>query len=241
MTENTSVGTASVRLDYFSDVLCVWAYGSQVRVDELKHAFPGQIDLHYRFIPLFAVTAQRIGQGWQEQGGYAAFGRHVREVAAQWPHVQVHDQLWERSVPPSSVPAHLFLKAVQLLQERGELSADPVDRFDGRSLLEEAIWRVRCAFFREARDIASVSVLEEVAEQLELDVDAIRKMLDCGEAHAALSLDDEAKQQYQVPGSPTFIMDEGRQRLYGNVGYRIIEANVRELLRDPSYGEASWC
>jgi hypothetical protein len=31
------------------------------------------------------------------------------------------------------------------------------------------------------------------------------------------------------------------QLLYGNVGYRIIEANVRELLHNPLHGEASWC
>jgi len=33
----------------------------------------------------------------------------------------------------------------------------------------------------------------------------------------------------------------GHQLLYGNVGYRLIEANVRELLHNPEAGEASWC
>jgi predicted DsbA family dithiol-disulfide isomerase len=241
MVEGTSARTVPVRLDYFSDVLCIWAYGSQVRVDELKRVFAGKVALHYRFIPLFAATAERIGRGWAGRGGFAAFGRHVREVAGQWSHVEVHPKLWEQDVPPSSIPAHLFLKAVQLMQDRGDVSGEPVSEFDSRTAFEEAVWRVRCAFFRDARDVASVSVLEDIAAQLGLDVGAIKAMIDCGEAHAALHLDDEAKQQYQVPGSPTFIMDEGRQRLYGNVGYRIIEANVRELLHDPHYGEASWC
>ena len=36
-------------------------------------------------------------------------------------------------------------------------------------------------------------------------------------------------------------MNEGRQRLFGNVGYRVLEANVNELLRNDAAGVASWC
>jgi hypothetical protein len=43
-----------------------------------------------------------------------------------------------------------------------------------------------------------------------------------------------------VDVSPTFVFNDGRQRLNGNVGYRVIEANVRELLRAPEAGR-SWC
>jgi hypothetical protein len=37
------------------------------------------------------------------------------------------------------------------------------------------------------------------------------------------------------------LFNEGRQVLTGNVGYRVIEANVRELLRQPSDDQSSWC
>jgi predicted DsbA family dithiol-disulfide isomerase len=47
---------------------------------------------------------------------------------------------------------------------------------------------------------------------------------------------------YGVQGSPTYVFNDGRQLLYGNVGYRIIEANVRELLSaPPAEGAPSWC
>jgi predicted DsbA family dithiol-disulfide isomerase len=46
--------------------------------------------------------------------------------------------------------------------------------------------------------------------------------------------------EHIVTVSPTFIFNEGRQRLNGNVGYRIMEANIRELLNNPSR-EESWC
>ena len=56
-----------------------------------------------------------------------------------------------------------------------------------------------------------------------------------------LHLDTEARDRYLAPGSPTLVFNEGRQRLYGNLGYRIIDVNIRELLRDTQSGEASWC
>ena len=40
--------------------------------------------------------------------------------------------------------------------------------------------------------------------------------------------------------SPTMLLNEGRQQLTGNVGYRVIEANVRELLESPD-AKLSWC
>ena len=36
------------------------------------------------------------------------------------------------------------------------------------------------------------------------------------------------------------LINEGRQKLYGNVGYRVIEANIEELLTDNT-DRASWC
>ena len=44
-----------------------------------------------------------------------------------------------------------------------------------------------------------------------------------------------------LQGSPSFVLNDGRQKLYGNVGYRVIEANIEELLRAPSADQASWC
>jgi hypothetical protein len=80
----------------------------------------------------------------------------------------------------------------------------------------------------------------EVADELNLPVASIEEKLRNGEAMAALCRDLELKDIHRVEGSPTYLLNEGRQRLYGNVGYRIIEANVVELLDQPE-GQASWC
>ena len=97
------------------------------------------------------------------------------------------------------------------------------------------------AFFRQGLDITRSVVQDEIAQQLELPIKRIHYLIDSGQAHAALHLDEEAWHNYKVPGSPTLVLNDGRQILYGNVGYRIIDANVRELLHNPDQGEASWC
>lgn len=236
--EDRAAGERGVSVDYFSDVLCVWAYGGQIRMDELTRNYRRRLQVTYRFLPLFAATGERLRREWGARGGQAGYAAHVQAVASAWSHVALDPRVWREDLPASSTPAHLFLKAVQLLAQRGrlgEIHQDATGRF------EAAAWRVRCAFFEEARNVAHQKVLDAIGRALDLPLGEIDSLIESGEAHAALHLDVEAKERYQVPGSPTLVLNEGRQRLYGNVGYRVIEANVTELLRDPRSGEATWC
>ncbi len=144
---------APITIDHFSDVLCIWAYGAQIRVDELRRQFPDQVRFTYRFLPLFGDTARRIGEGWAERGGFPGFGEHAREVADDWDHVTVHPGVWSETAPASSTSPHLFLKAVQLLETNHELAAGPVPEFEGRRRFEQAIWETRRRFYADAEDI----------------------------------------------------------------------------------------
>jgi len=220
----------TLEIDYFSDVLCIWAYGAQVRIDQLKSEFNNRIELRYRFIPLFGATGKRIGEGWSERGGYDGFNRHCLDIAKGWDHVEVHPDIWRNCRPSSSVIVHLFLKAIDILEQESQ-----------SRIFERAVWLARDAFFRQAANVCDPVVLQGIAHELALPFDQIKILMDNGEAYAALHLDHEAQKEHQIPGSPTLIMNNGRQRLYGNLGYRVLKANVEELLRDPSAGEASWC
>jgi len=229
-----------VTISYFSDVLCVWAYAAQIKLDELRRQFGGRVHVEYHFLPLFGDVAARMDAGWGDRGGAAGYARHVKQVAARFDHIDVHPEIWRRNIPPTSASCHLFLKAVQLLERSGEISAAPQVRFDGKSLFEEAVWRCRLGFFRDGVDIADRANLEAIAVDMDLPLAGIRRRIDSGMAHAALCADYDAKERHLIEGSPTFLLQDGRQKLYGNVGYRVIEANVQELLADP--GErASWC
>ena len=65
--------------------------------------------------------------------------------------------------------------------------------------------------------------------------------MDDGTAFAGLAGDYETADKMRIEGSPSFVLNEGRQKLYGNIGFRLIEANIKELLRAPHSEEASWC
>lgn len=221
----------TIDIDYFSDLLCVWAYIAQARVDELRAAFDAQVRIHYRHFNLFGDTGHKIGQGWANQGSYAGFGQHLQEVGARFEHIELHADLWTTVRPVSSAGPHLAVKAAQLL---GGPHGDGV-------LADRYAWALRLAFFRDGRDIADWATQADLARQLGLDPGALEAEIRNGRAHAALAADERDRQNHRVQGSPTFVLNEGRQVLFGNVGYRVLEANIRELMQEPAAGAASWC
>jgi predicted DsbA family dithiol-disulfide isomerase len=228
-----------VKLSYFSDTLCIWAYTAQVRLDELQTQFGSTLATEHHFISVFGNTEQRIGEGWKDRGGFTGFSKHVLEVAEGFPHVEVNPDIWTKTSPKTSATSHLYLKAIQLLMEKGQVDSSIDSRFQ-KTILEELSWRIRCAFFIDARDIGSLSVLNSIAEELMLPQDKIQEALESGEALALLISDLEKKELYKLEGSPSYVLNSGRQKLYGNIGYKVIEANVKELFeRDDK--QASWC
>ena len=221
-----------IHIFYFSDVLCIWAYIAQVRLEELKVAFPENIAIDYHFVPVFGNVREKLEKGWRDRGGLTGYQNHVKGIASKFEHISVHPDVWSQ-VPASSTSAHLFLNAIQLLEIKGlVLESDKV--------LEKTTWALREAFFTKLADISDRKVQFEIAEELGLDINLIQAQIDSGEAYALLSKDFDLIKEHTVTVSPTLIFNEGRQRLNGNVGYRVIESNIRELLHNPA-DEQSWC
>jgi hypothetical protein len=189
---------------------------------------------------LFGCTENRIGQGWKDRGGFSGFSEHVKSVCEEFDHVDVHPDVWVKNRVKTSVISHLFLKAVQLLEGESVLSTVNNSLLTGRSIFEEMAWQLRLAFFKHNRDIAHLDCLYSIAEELKVAVDPIAELISNGTAMAALCRDAELRDQFRVDGSPTYVLNEGRQKLYGNLGYKIIEANVQEILYRPE-DQASWC
>lgn len=222
----------TIPIQHFSDVLCVWAYVSQIRIDELKQQFGARIRLDYHYVPVFGHAHQKLHAQWSQRGGIAAYGKHVREVVGRFAHCPINPDIWVTNTPRSSLPAHLFLCAVRLI---GERAADA----SGNTPFERTAWAIREAFFRDLVDISQQPELLAIAARLGLPADEIDAHLQSGAAHALLSEDIAMARDQSVRASPTLLFNEGRQMLTGNVGYRVIEANVRELLRAPV--GSSWC
>ena len=84
-------------------------------------------------------------------------------------------------------------------------------------------------------------VLSDIAKLLGISLKDVDERLKNGTAIAALCRDAELKDSYKIEGSPTYYLNGGRQKLYGNVGYRILEANLLELMQNETGDLASWC
>jgi predicted DsbA family dithiol-disulfide isomerase len=222
-----------IRIFCFSDVFCIWAYIAQIRLDELKTNFEDKIVIEHHFVPVFGAAQEKLENRWRDRGGLAGYNAHVQEIAHKYSHVTVHPELWTTIVPPSSTSCHLFLQAIRLLELKGRIDKD-------QFLFEQAIRAFRKAFFVRLENISDRRVQFALAENLGLPIAAIEEEINNGAAYAELSKDWELVKEYSVTVSPTLILNEGRQRLLGNVGYRVMEANIRELLHSAP-GEASWC
>jgi predicted DsbA family dithiol-disulfide isomerase len=220
-----------IRIAHYSDALCVWAYVSEVRCDELLAQFEGQVTFECRYFQVFGSVLEKLDRQWGDRGGASGYSEHVKGVAGRFDHVTIHPEVWVRNTPESSMPSHLFLCGVRILEEQGSVAPGSLRR---------TAWMLRQAFFVECADISRRSVLFEIAEQASLPIAALERLIDTGAAHAALSGDLELARDQGIRSSPTLLFNEGRQQLTGNVGYRIIEANVRELLESPA-SQQSWC
>ena len=219
-----------IRIFYFSDVLCIWAYIAQIRLDELKTTFQDKIEIEHHFVPVFGTARGKLENRWRDRGGLQGYSDHVHEVAQKFDYITVHSDIWTKVTPVSSTSCHLFLHAIQLLEANGLVE----------QVFEKAIWAFREAFFTQLVDVSNRKAQFEIAENLGLPISAIEAQIDSGEAYAQLSKDFDLLKEHTVTVSPTLIFNEGRQRLNGNVGYRVIEANIRELLHNPPE-EQSWC
>ncbi len=216
----------------FSDVLCVWAYFAELRLAAVRRAFGDKVAFQHRFCPVFGDVPGKIAAGWARKGGYEGLADHVHHTARAFPELSLHPDIWRKIRPASSLAPHIFLKAVEIAESEGACAPGAFER---------GLIAVREGFFAHGLDIARREVLFEIARGLALDTAPVQALLDDGRAHAALSADYKEAETLGVKGSPTLLLNEGRQKLFGNVGYRIIEANILELLREPNPDQASWC
>jgi predicted DsbA family dithiol-disulfide isomerase len=224
-----------VEIKYFSDILCVWAYIAQARIEAVKEKFGETVHIEQHFCSVFGDTATKIATAWKEKNGYAGFNAHLREAAGKFPHVDVHADVWLNTRPATSMSAHLFLKAIQL----GE--GDPAAPEQRPGMFEAATWAFRRGFFAQCRDISRRDVQRAIAQTLGADVGAIEARIHSGAAFAALAADYQEAEKLRIEGSPSLVLNQGRQKLYGNVGFWLIEANVQALMRTPASEDASWC
>lgn len=221
-----SGNTSPISIDYYTDVLCVWAWIAQPRLEELRNQWGERIKIQHRYVDIFGNASEKIPAQWGERDGFDKFHDHVQHAAAPYEHTQIHSDIWTRVRPNSSMTPHLFLKAV-------ELAADD-------SQMDAMATMIRHQFFTQAIDVGNLEILFDMSDELPVKREDIRAALTDGRAMSALSTDLKSAKDSAIKGSPSWVLNNGRQILYGNVGYRILNSNIEELLNNPTE-EASWC
>jgi predicted DsbA family dithiol-disulfide isomerase len=222
---------------HYSDILCIWAYAGQPVLTGVAGTFGSEIEIELRYCSVFGDTVRKIDTNWKDRGGFEGYARHVQSVADGFPGVDLHPDTWFSSRPGSSASPHLFLKAVACLEaRRGDDTAPFADRLSTR-----AAAAMREAFFTGAENIAYWEVQRGIARRIGVCFDDILGELETRAAMAGLAADYEAAKAARIEGSPTYVLNQGRQKLYGNVSRAIVEANIRELLEAGSGRIASPC
>jgi predicted DsbA family dithiol-disulfide isomerase len=224
-----------LKVVHFSDVLCIWAYVGQTHLSRLAEKFGDRLDVEVHYCSVFPDTHAKITKLWHEKGGFDGYARHVQDVANGFENVNLHSDVWSKTRPLSSASPHLFLKAVELLDNDVEKTA-----FTER-LPVKAATALRSAFFTDAEDIADWAIQSKVSQQIGVSFADVFKKIETGEAMAKLAADYELAQAIGVKGSPTYILNNGRQILFGNISYGILEANVSEVLAEQNDLNASPC
>lgn len=213
-----------ITIDYFTDILCIWAWIVQQRIEELNKQFAGKIEIRHQYLDLFGDTSTRIQDQWKNKGLYDGFGDHVTQSATPFESAPVNPEVWHKVRPATSANAHLFLKAIELAH--------------GSQLAANFALIIRKAFFVDAQDISHFDTLDRLLRQENIEPAPVHDRINNGTALAALIGDFHRAKQYEIKGSPTLVLDNGRQTLYGNVCYRVIHTNVEELLNNLSSNTA---
>ncbi len=174
---------------------------------------------------------------WANRGGFEGYAAHVQEVAGQFEGITVHQDVWSKTRPRSSASPHLFLKAIELLEvETGQNTAPFAQKPSAMAAKE-----LRRAFFAEAQDIANWAAQRQVCKDIDAGFDAVLNKIETGEAIASLAADYEQARNQGIQGSPTYVLNEGRQKLFGNIGYSILSANIKELITGGPIENTSLC
>ena len=71
--------TTPVVIDYYSDILCVWAWIAQRRNEELNDKLLDKIEWRYHYLDIFGDASNKIPNQWQDKGGFIGFSNHIQK------------------------------------------------------------------------------------------------------------------------------------------------------------------
>ena len=172
-----------LEIDIYSDILSVAAHF----VDERLGAACGKI---------WGSTKSELSLGFSlsdtdspdNRNSVVDYYQHIEQLKNVSSYIQFNDSIWLNKIRTSSSGAHLFLKAVQLLEEsRGNPSY---------SIVHSLANRYRRVYFEDGEDISNFLVLEKVLDELSIDKASVNEFIRNSKALNALIEDEKLAIKY---------------------------------------------
>lgn len=215
-------------IEYWTDPFCIWAFTAEPQLNRLVENHGDRITIRYRIVPVFGSIVRRFATGaWSEQGPAGRAAATARIAAEHRPEIEVTGRVWIDDPPASSFGAAAAFEAVQLLEAEGLVEKGAAARY---------LSGLRHRFFVDNVNLARRDARLALAEDQGLPVAALAERIDDGRAMAALFEDQEDRLAAKVVGSPTYLFDGGRTRLYGNFRAEVLDATVRAYLANETGG-----
>jgi predicted DsbA family dithiol-disulfide isomerase len=198
----------AIRLEVFSDYTCPWCYVGWARLEKALAALPRGTHVAVDWRP-FEIHAEVPIEGMPVEDlpyapdVWARMQEALRASAAQ--------EGLEVGNRPKVSNTHRALITGAYAQER-----EP-DRFPA---FHERLFK---GYFAEGMDLGDPDVVDSLAEEAGLDVNAMREALEDGGYEAALSSASSDARMMGITGTPTFVFD----RTFATSGAQPVEVLLR--------------
>jgi predicted DsbA family dithiol-disulfide isomerase len=174
----------------YSDVHCPYAYVTVFRLRKLRDEFRGRVVIDYKSLALEYVNKRPTPKPILDNEAPIVLLGEPGIPYQPWHAPESH---W----PVTMWPAFEAIKCAEM---------------QSPDLASDLDWAIRTAFFAHSRCISMRHVLFELAEAAGLDMDRFAADFDSG-AGKWLVLEEarEGWERLKVPGSPTLVLQSGRQ------------------------------
>jgi predicted DsbA family dithiol-disulfide isomerase len=197
----------------WAEYYCPWCYVAAVRLHTVLPEYAGRVNLRQRAFPL-------------EVYGGGPPNRQELELEIWLAALQEPDAVFKPfkdDWPSTTLPA---FDGAWCAFQQDELQGHDFDL------------RIRRAFFVEGRNIGSRDVILELAQEAGLDMNHFTRLFNSGEARAAVLEEGRlGKEVYNVRGTPTVMLADGKKMRHPIAYARIQNGNVLSVGKLPCCGD----
>jgi predicted DsbA family dithiol-disulfide isomerase len=197
----------------WAEYYCPWCYIAAVRLHRILPEYQGRVRLVQKAFPL-------------EVYGGGPPDRRELELEIWLAALQEPEAVFKPfsdDWPTTTLPA--FEAAWSAFQQ-------------GEAIGHEFDLRIRRAFFAEGRNIGQRDVMLDLAREVGLDMDHFRRMVNSGEAQAAILEEGRiGKEIYHVRGTPTVMLPDGKKLRHAIAYPTITDGKIVAIGKPPCCGE----